>query len=102
MSIDEKQKAFQKHLAGTRIKPDFDAIETEEFPGANSNSPIDSKSNELREPEIDMTDIQTNVFADELEFEATEMKDEEIRVDEGSMPTPSPPDEESTIFVKQM
>ncbi|XP_017478593.1 PREDICTED: transcription factor grauzone-like [Rhagoletis zephyria] len=85
LSINEKQKTLQTDLVCTEIKPDIDALETIDFPGANLSSPIDSKSNELREPEIDMTVLHPNVFADGLEFQASKMEDYETSVDRDSI-----------------
>ncbi|XP_036342368.1 transcription factor grauzone-like [Rhagoletis pomonella] len=102
LSIDEKQKTLQTHLVCIEIKPDIDAIETEDFPGPNLNSPIDSKSNELREPEIDMTVLHPAVFADGLEFEATDMKDDEISVDRDSLFSPVPSSDEDVPLTELM
>ncbi|XP_036339544.1 transcription factor grauzone-like [Rhagoletis pomonella] len=87
LTIDGKQKTLQTHLAGTEIKPDFDAFETEEFPGTNLSSHIHYKSSELREPEIDIIGVKTNVFVDELEIEVNQIKDVDIKEDHVSIPT---------------
>ncbi|XP_054729309.1 zinc finger protein 62 homolog [Anastrepha obliqua] len=91
LSIDEKQKTLQTHLVCTQIKQDVDEIETQCFATSHTNSSIDCKNNELREPEIDMGVVQPNICANGLEFVAAEMKDDEISMDRDSIMTPLNP-----------
>lgn len=88
MKIDEKQKTLQTHIICTQIKQDVDDFPLE-FTSADIKSPIDTKSNELCEPEIDLV-VHPMLSTDGLEFIAVELKADVISIDHGSTPSPIP------------
>ncbi|XP_011191384.1 transcription factor grauzone isoform X2 [Zeugodacus cucurbitae] len=99
LNIDEKQKTLQTHIVCTQIKQDIDDFQLEDFLSADLKSPIDTKNNELREPEIDLV-VHPMLSTDGLEFNAAELKDDDISMDRNSMPSPIPSytDEEESVM----
>ncbi|XP_049311918.1 transcription factor grauzone [Bactrocera dorsalis] len=88
LKIDEKQKTLQTHIVCTQIKQDVDDFQLE-LTSADVKSPIDTKNNELREPEIDLV-VNPMISTDGLEFNAVEMKDDVLSSDPDSLPSPTP------------
>uniref|UniRef100_A0A0A1WIG3 Transcription factor grauzone n=1 Tax=Zeugodacus cucurbitae TaxID=28588 RepID=A0A0A1WIG3_ZEUCU len=72
LSIDEKQKTLQNHLECNETKHLIEDIDTEEFPSAHINSSIDYKEIGLREPQIDLAIVQSDICDDKVEFDAAD------------------------------